>query len=115
MLTERPSEGETGVQHGHRTRGRDMRRNRNHVQILPGSSDDARLINASWVFCNIRTTDNAPRAFSSEADTGSRQENASNQESRVRFDSIETDSRIENTKTRAAATSRTARSPAPAR
>jgi hypothetical protein len=30
------------------------------------------------------------RAFSSEVNTGSRQENASNQESRARFDSIET-------------------------
>jgi hypothetical protein len=66
-----------------------MRRNRNHVQILPGSSDDAALINASRVFCNIRTADNALNAFSSEVDAGSRQENASNQESRVRFDSIE--------------------------
>src|ERR1035441_2393363 len=36
----RPLEGEAGVQHGLRTRGRDLRIDRNHVQILPGSSDD---------------------------------------------------------------------------
>jgi hypothetical protein len=31
------------------------------------------------------------KAFSSEVETGSRQENASNQQSRARFDSIETE------------------------
>src|SRR5882672_7288703 len=48
-----PSKGQTGVQHEHRTRGRDLRTNRNHVQILPGSSDDARLINAPRIFCKL--------------------------------------------------------------
>jgi hypothetical protein len=38
-----------------------------------------------------RFANDLPGAFSSEVETGSRQENASNQESRARFDSIETE------------------------
>src|SRR6266851_1228741 len=49
----RPSKGETGVQHGHRTRESDLRTNRNHVQILPGSSDDATLIDAPRILCKL--------------------------------------------------------------
>src|SRR5450755_2352836 len=51
------------------------------MQILPGSSDDAPLVNTSRGFCNMARTNDALRT--------------------------------ENTKTPAAATSRTARSPAP--
>ena len=38
------------------------------MQILPGSSDNMVLINASLVICNLATV----RAFSSEVETGSR-------------------------------------------
>ncbi|SHG73627.1 hypothetical protein [Bradyrhizobium erythrophlei] len=37
------------------------------MQILPGSSDNMVLINASLVICNLATV----RAFSSEVETGS--------------------------------------------
>jgi len=40
------------IQHRHRTRGRDLRIHRNHAN-LPGSSDNALLINASPVICNM--------------------------------------------------------------
>src|SRR5260221_14616080 len=47
-----PSKGETGVQHGHRTRAYDLRIHRNHAN-LPGSSDNALLINASRLICKL--------------------------------------------------------------
>src|SRR5580698_7029198 len=49
----RPSKGQTGVQHGLRTRGCDLRKHENSHANLPGSSDDAGIIKALPAICNI--------------------------------------------------------------
>src|ERR1700742_2204372 len=50
-----PLEGYAGVRHKLRTRGRGLRIDDSHAN-LPGSSDDAVLINPSDAICNFRRT-----------------------------------------------------------